>query len=177
MSTFKDCQLNVTNYACHLSNVIHAEGIGTVQNLGLDEAHNAIQEVCAALEIRLNHKTNSPFYEATGTLPPYRKELPAWRDWAKEFSKKLTLYVAGLKSGGDLDRDTRILVSHGNMLLRALGILSTAPDGWIVDEHTAPGETILSPVWPMDLTDKYLFGEAKRVVLLSATLVPKTLQL
>lgn len=177
VAAFRACQLNVTNYACHLSNVIHAEGMGAIDTLILDEAHNAIQEVCAALEVRLSHKSNQEFYAATGTHPPYRKELPAWRDWAKDFFKKLANYIAGLKGSGNLDRETRVIISRATMLSRSLAILSTAPDGWIVDEHTSVGETILSPVWPNELTHKYLFGEAKRVILMSATLVPKTLQL
>lgn len=177
VTNFLSCQLNVTNYSCHLSNVIHAVGMGQIDTLILDEAHNAIQEVCSALEIRLNHKSNGEFYAALGMNPPYREELAKWREWAKEFGKRLTKYITGLKASGNLDRETRLIIAKGNALNRALAILSVAPDGWIVDEHSSPGETILSPVWPDKLTDKYLFGESKRVVLMSATLVPKTLQL
>ena len=177
VANFNSCNLNVTNYSCHLSNVIHAVGLGQIDNLILDEAHNAIQEVCAALEIRLNHKSNQEFYAAVGMNPPYRKGLPEWREWAKEFNKRLTKYLAELKGNGNMDRETRLILARGNMLGRSTMILSTAPDGWIVDEHSSPGETILSPVWPDKLTDKYLFGTSEKVVLMSATLVPKTLQL
>ena len=177
MANFLSRPLNVTNYACHLSNVIHAVGMGQVDNLILDEAHNAIQEVCAALEIRLHHKNSQEFYAAVGMNPPYRGELAKWREWAKEFNKRLTKYLAGLKASGNLDRATRMILAKGNVLARSTAILATAPDGWIVDEHSSPGETILSPVWPDKLTDKYLFGESSRVVLMSATLVPKTLTL
>lgn len=171
---FLKSKLTITNYSCYLSNVIHGEGMGDIDLLILDEAHEAIEELASALEIRLNHASNASLYSSLGIPPPYQSPLPKWKYWASQSIPKIRAQVQTFKSegGGDLK-----LLRALDALLKNVTRLAAIEDTWIVDESSKPAEVLFSPVWPTDYAQKILFRGIKHILLVSATIVPKTLEL
>lgn len=172
--TFLKSKLNVTNYSCYFSNIIHGEGMGDIDLLILDEAHEAIEELASALEIHINHASNSNLYSSLGIAPPFRSPLPKWKYWAGQAISKIRNQVQTVKSegGGDLK-----ILRALDTLLKNVTRLAAVEDTWIVDETSKPAEVVFSPVWPTDYAQKILFRGIKHVLLVSATIVPKTLEL
>src|SRR5271154_1298879 len=97
---FLKSKLTVTNYSCLLSNILHGEGMGDIDLLILDEAHEAIEELATALEIRINHASNTHIYSSLGIAPPYQSPLPKWKYWATQAIPKLRAQVQTHKTEG-----------------------------------------------------------------------------
>lgn len=147
--------------------------MGDIDLLILDEAHAAMEELSSALEIRLNHAHNSHLYQSLSIIPPYQSPLPKWKYWATQSIPKLTGEIKNLKGkGGDI-KTLRLL----DTLLKNVTRLASIEDTWVVDEQSAPAEVLFSPVWPTDYAEKVLFRGIKHILLTSATIVPKTLEL
>lgn len=172
--SFLASKLTITNYSCLLSNTLHGEGMGNIDLLILDEAHECIEELATALEIRINHAANNNVYHLLSITPPYKSPLPAWKYWASQSIVKVRQQVQTFK--GDGGGDVKVLrVLDG--LLKNLTRLATVEDTWIVDETSTPAEVLFSPIWPTDYAHKILFRDIPHILLVSATIVPKTLEL
>lgn len=168
---FLDSKLGLTNYSYLLSSVLHSEGVGKVDLLILDEAHAAVQELSSAIEIHLNHRVNGRFYDLLDSRPPYTRPLAHWRTWAKFTLPKAQSAFKKMKEGED-DKHLALMDAYLSTLER----MSNVPEDWILDTSNQE-ETAICPLWPTDYADKYLFKQIPRVLLVSATIVPKTLQL
>jgi Rad3-related DNA helicase len=148
--------------------------MGNIDLLILDEAHECIEELATALEIRINHAANNNVYHLLSITPPYKSPLPAWKYWASQSIVKVRQQVQTFK--GDGGGDVKVLrVLDG--LLKNLTRLATVEDTWIVDETSTPAEVLFSPIWPTDYAHKILFRDIPHILLVSATIVPKTLEL
>lgn len=170
---FIESKLNVTNYSFILASTIHGEGIGNVSLLILDEAHAAVQELSDAIEIHLPHKPNEIWYRHFSSPPPDHDSatLESYRSWAKSLTQPTAKYRELTKTG-----DPKLLASVTNFQ-GLVDRISDVPGDWILDVSKRD-ETVIAPLWPTDYAERYLFPESvKRVLLVSATIVPKTLQL
>lgn len=168
---FLQSSLALTNYSYTLSTMIRSDGVGPVDVLICDEAHQLVQEISSAVEIRLDHKKFGFIYNNLDSFPPYGKELAHWRTWAKFTLPKAQKYLKAVKESSN----------HRNLALidaAAFAIENTAnvSESWILDQ-SQPNETVISPLWPTEYTEKYLFRGIKKILLVSATLVPKTFSL
>lgn len=167
---FLQSTLGLTNYAYSLSSAIHSEGVGPASVLICDEAHQLVQEVCSAIEVRLNHHINNHLYNAFSSFPPYGKPIASWRTWAKFLLPKVQSHLKLVKESNN---------HKGLVAVDALAFsierLANVPESWILEEGR--DETLISPLWPTDHTHKYLFRDIPKILLVSATVVPKTLQL
>jgi Rad3-related DNA helicase len=154
-----------------LSSAIHSEGVGPASILICDEAHSLVQEVCSAIEVRLNHYHNNHLYNIFQSFPPYGKPIAHWRTWAKFLLPKVQSHLKSVKESNN---------HKGLVMVDALAFsierLANVPESWILDESNKD-ETLISPLWPTDHTHKYLFRDVPKILLVSATVVPKTLQL
>jgi len=176
---FLAASLGSTNYSYFFSSNMHSEGVGPVDMLILDEAHQVIQELCSAIEIRLDHQKNSYLYDAlspppdsiTHTTINFPNQMSELRTWATYSLPQAQAYLKKIK----LDNKTHWLALT-DQFVKTLERISTVPDDWILD-NTNPVETLLSPIWPTDYAAQYLFLDIPHIILVSATLVPKTLQL
>jgi Rad3-related DNA helicase len=168
---FLKSKLGLSNYSYYLSSVLHSEGVGDVNLLILDEAHAAVQELSSAIEIHLNHRLNFKLYDILDSRPPYSLPLAGWRTWAKFTLPKAQFHLKKLKESDD-DKHLALVDQYVSTLER----MSNVPEDWILDTSSQE-ETVISPLWPTDYADKYLFKQIPRVLLVSATIVPKTLQL
>lgn len=168
---FLGAKLASTNYAYYLSSLMHSEGVGDCGMLILDEAHAAVQELCNAIEIRLDHNKANHLYSQLDSRPPYGEKIAAWRTWAKFLLPKAQKHLKEMKLGGP----NKWLALTDQFVL-TLGRISGVSEEWILDESNDV-ETLISPLWPTDYAHTYLFRDIPRVILASATLVPKTLAL
>lgn len=168
---FLDAQLSSTNYAYYFSSVMHSEGVGDLGMLIMDEAHAAVQELCNAIEIRLDHNKANHLYNQLGSSPPYGKKISDWRTWAKFLLPKAQKHLKEMKQGGP----NKWLTLTDQFVL-TLSQISGVSEDWILDESNDV-ETLISPLWPTAYASTYLFRDIPRVILASATLVPKTLSL
>lgn len=168
---FLSSNLALTNYAYYFSSILHSEGSGNIDLLILDEAHAAVQELSSAIEIHLNHHLNGYLYEALDSRPPYDRQLAQWRTWAKFTLPKAQTYLKSLK-----ESQQHKLLALTDQFVSVLERLSNVPEDWILDTSD-PKETAVCPLWPTDYADKYLFRQIPRILLVSATIVPKTLEL
>jgi len=175
LNHFLTSPLGVTNYSYMLSSRLHGaakDGIGDVGLLVLDEAHNAVQELSDALEIHLDHNKLAPFYANTVPHPPRGRALQWWQEWAKACLAPMAKCVEGLKA----TKNKKLVVAADSFSSQLIKISNLAPD-WIVDDVTSKTETVFAPLWPTDQAKPLLFSKAAHVLLMSATIVPKTLQL
>lgn len=168
-------RLSVSNYDFLLASTIHGEGMGEVSLLILDEAHNAIQELSDAIEIHLPHHPYESLYRHFGCHPDIREwGLDGWRQWGVELLPKVTKYKELIKGSEDANGRLLALV---NAFHQIVSRVADVPGDWILDTSKRE-ETVIAPLWPTDYAARYLFPEAvKRVLLVSATIVPKTLSL
>lgn len=164
--------LSVTNYDFLLASNIHGDGCGDIALLILDEAHNSIQELSDAIEIHLPHHQYEILYRHFTSWPDQSTwNLDNYRVWARELVPKVAKYKELIKEG-----DSK-LVGLVTAFHQLMSRVAEVPQDWILDVSKRD-DTVIAPLWPTDYAAKYLFPESvKRVLLTSATIVPKTLQL
>lgn len=170
-SQFLTADLASTNYSYYFSSVMHSEGVGDVGMLIMDEAHAAVQELSNAIEIRLDHNKANHLYNQLGSSPPYGKKISDWRTWAKFLLPKAQKHLKEMKQAGP----NKWLALTDQFVL-TISQISGVSEDWILDESNDV-ETLISPLWPTAYASTYLFRDIPRVILASATLVPKTLSL
>jgi ATP-dependent DNA helicase DinG len=166
---FLGSSLGVTNYDYALSSTLHGDGIGPIDLLVLDEAHSAVQQLSDALTISFKHWDLHPIYLITG-YPPIGESITKWQSWSLDAAKALRE-----RFGQDNDGSTPEILPHLEQFKSSLSRLKTVDDTWVTD-HTEK-ESQFSPLWPTKYAKSVLFGGAKKVLLISATIVPKTLAL
>lgn len=169
---FTSASLPETNYAYYLSSMMHGDGIGHMDGLILDEAHNAVQELCNVIEIKLPHKAYDQFYGTLGSGPPINKPIAEYRTWAKWLLPQASKMLADYKRSGNKAKWLTLLDRFCSDLNRICNV----PETWIVDD-SSNAQTLICPLWPTEYAEQYLFAGAPKVILSSATLVPKTLSL
>jgi len=110
-------------------------------------------------------------YRHFSSWPDKNWELDSYRSWAKDLGPKVVKYKELIKEGDS--KLLAIVVNFSQILAR----IADVPQDWILDKSKYD-ETIIAPLWPTDYAEKYLFpGSVVRILLVSATIVPKTLQL
>ena len=163
----------VTNYSYYLSANEYGDGVGSVDVLICDEAHELPEEVAAFLRVTLKKREIESVLQ---THMPRFTFAPEWKEWAE----KHVLTVKGmLDSASEPSERVRL-----NELYTALDRAATRVSGeWVVEVRDTPGpgaevgDVSIEPVWPGPYTESVLFRGVKKVLLLSATLRPKMLQL
>ena len=168
---FLNADLASTNYAYYFSSVMHSEGVGDCGMLILDEAHAAVQELCNVIEIRLDHNKSNYVYNQLDSRPPHGEKISTWRTWAKFLLPKAQKYLKEMKQRGPNKQ-----LSQVDQFVLTISRIASVSEDWILDESNVH-ETLISPLWPTDYASTYLFRDIPRIILASATLVPKTLSL
>lgn len=160
-----------TNYAKWLTG--DEETFGRFDVLVADEAHNVPDQISNAVRVELKGEA---FEEFTGRPVPPSMPMPEWVSWAVRqvgrLGPRLDALQAAVSAGSRSKvrelRDLRAFV-------RGLERLANAGEGWLED-RSAGDRVTFEPVWPRAYGELLWRGIGK-VVLLSATVRPKTLQL
>lgn len=170
-------RLVVTNYAYWIAShraAADASPLGKFDLLICDEAHASVDELSGALQISLDQ------YELRflGLRFPISDDLKEWKVWAARGAiaaaqgyKSLRSEAGSLGAGGSVRRRAREL----KQLIGKLEDLSQAKGEWVIDRRGKG--VILTPLWPAPYAEAALFMGIPRVMLTSATVRPKTLDL
>jgi Rad3-related DNA helicase len=180
-------EIVVTNYQCWLHDQQKARSrAGSLEVdrpfdlMVMDEAHGAPEELASYLEVEVAQKE----CERVAIEWPYRGyEFRQWVDWAKHWSvhvlRVVEQYDAAMKDGARLSagefKDAARHKSISYKLIRIAGI--QAEHEWVMESDEDETKVKFSPLWPQRYSEQELFRGAKKVVLVSATVRPKTLDL
>lgn len=180
----KSSHLTVTNYAYWLA--INSKpqsdkgpALGHRGCLVLDEAHAAIDELGDHLAIEIGH------WEVEGVLGgqfPQNAALEEWRRWARTLSQEGTVYMEELAAEARAKADRKILSRLRELrdLTRRLDAIARGKGEWVMEEaRDRRGRRVVrfDPVWPGEYAESSLFLGVPKVILTSATIRPKTLEL
>ncbi|KKM88043.1 hypothetical protein LCGC14_1262910, partial [marine sediment metagenome] len=163
----------ITNYAYWLRSGQYGEGLGPVDNLILDEAHAAPDELANALEFTITAADRELFCEVS--TPGEGDPLADWADWASGLIRRTRQQAVGRpRTAQEAHRVLRVK----SALLKLESLVRAAlagPDGWIIDSvETRSGRgTRFSPIIVAPSLETLAQG-VKNVLLLSATLSDKT---
>jgi Rad3-related DNA helicase len=149
--------------------------------LVLDEAHAALDELANHLTIEMGN------WEIEGVLGedwPIALNLADWKEWAGMMARKSTLMQ------GELSHEikSKVATSRKNLsrlrelrnLARRLQALVDSRGEWVEEaSRDRHGRKVVrfDPVWPGEYSESELFLNTAKVVLTSATVRPKTLEL
>src|SRR5579883_299595 len=171
--------LVTTNYSYFTRSHRYGRGMGSFDLLILDEAHDAPDEVCAAMAIEVG------YWEASkiGINLPREGDLDQWHDWATEALPIVSRNVEDLKLSMESEKEERgrphistikeyrfwsAVLTKVNSILEASG-------EWAI-ERIGNGYR-LEPIWASDYADAILFRNIPHIILVSATMVQKTIDL
>ena len=174
-----DAHLITTNYAYWC--LIHrfGKGLGEVDTLVLDEAHNAPNQVGEQVNITFSEKEQ---YMLRTEWPKEWRSLPQWRTWAQTHHSSAKLVVEKMvkNASQNLDRETIKLMMAWRSLAAKLGVISSMEGAWISEPRMYRGKPDgyrLQAVWPYTYAERLLFLGIKKIILVSATINRKTLEL
>lgn len=153
----KTAGLASTNYAFHFTKKAGNE-LGHRDLLICDEAHAIPEELAGYLRVDL--------HDSEIAYPHVDQDMEAWAGWALERAGLLERRLESMPAGYG-KRRLRDLLAR----LRRLG---GATQDWVV-ERTDRGVGF-EPLWPAPYCEEWLWRGAKKVVLMSATIRPQTLE-
>ncbi len=172
----KESQLVVTNYAYWMTARQVGIELGEVDLLVLDEAHNAPDELSSFLHVEIQA------HEAEGVLgtrfPEVNAEQDTVRDWAAYHGRIVRERLEAIKQGMHEGQGPKNAVYEAKVLRdlgRKLDFLAKMRGEWVMERHERSMHW--DPVWPGEYAEGYLFAGIEHVVLVSATVRPKTAHL
>jgi len=173
----RSSQIVVTNYSYWLYSNRYGDGLGPVDRLVLDEAHDAPRVLADFLTVTLTeedlHKT------LRADLPKYRT-IQNWKRWAQitatdveEALASVTKILSkGTMSAGALESAARL-----RRLLHSLeSLCSEVGNDWVF-KRDQRGVRFGAVTMTAGQTKRFLFGPVDSVYMTSATISPTTLQL
>jgi Rad3-related DNA helicase len=162
------------------------EVVNPFEYLILDEAHNADKELSGFLHTEITlRELKDVLEEDEGWFGLLDGESPIseWKKWAKhEIDENIKPLIEMRAESAGSSADMKML-KRTMVLAQKLEMIANAPDkGWVVDAIKSRavkgvGGYQFDPVWPAQYAESALFKGIEKVVLISATLRPKTLQL
>lgn len=169
--------LVVTNYSYWVFLNAYSEGLGSADLLVCDEAHNAPDEVCSAMTVTFDPE--DVFRRLNADWPRDVDDMESWRAWAKSMLAQARTKLDELLLTLRISGPSRYLVhevARQQALVRSLQTAVSMRGRW-VSEPTRRNGYSLAPVWPADYAEQVLFLGVPKVVLISATIIPKTLEI
>jgi Rad3-related DNA helicase len=170
--------LVVTNYSYWVQVNRFAAGLGAVGMLICDEAHSLPEELCGLMSTTI---TPEDLMVLDSTQPEYDNITHAWKEWgdavvtralAEDWMGK-ALHRAQISEHGS--RDYVRARNRLEMVLRKVQVVRGIEGHWIVEPVRDGWQ--FDPVWPFQHTERWLWCGVPKVVLMSATLTPKTMGL
>jgi Rad3-related DNA helicase len=165
-----------TNYSYWMAVHQYGEGLGDVDMLVLDEAHDAPEEICKAAAVQITGREIYTMLRAR--VPAKETEISAWVEFADKYLPGVKATVKQLKGDQEAGRVSDFAVVElltWQALETKLTRLSAAVGDWAVEKSRDMWELV--PLWPARYAEELLFKGVGRIVLVSATIQPKTLTL
>jgi Rad3-related DNA helicase len=176
----KQSSFVVTNYAYWIFQHRYGDGLGAFDLLILDEAHDAPDELAASLTVDIY---DQDITDMLGMRTPAEADLAVWIAWAAEALEISEVAITATQQdiarvqvlGKTPPQDALRRLQKHKRLNTQLGILADINCAWTVERH--PRHARLAPTWPWPYAEQYLFRKIPKVVFVSATVKPKTLEL
>ena len=173
----KESPLVVTNYAYWMTAKNAGVDLGEIDLLVLDEAHDAPDELASFLHVEIQA------HEVEGVLgtrfPQEGCEMDTLRSWAAyhgaRAGERLEAIKQGAAAGGERPSNAIYEAKTLRDLQRRLQFLARAEGEWGAERKERSMHW--DPVWPGEYAERMLFSGVKHVVLVSATVRPKTAKL
>lgn len=173
-------KLVTANYSYWVMQHRYSEGLGKFDMLVCDEAHDAPDELAQALEIEVNE------YEvqaAADSSLPAGDDAAAWKSWAEELQVLIERDIEYLEETiHDLLVQERSIphelmreLHFKRTVVGKIEVLANMAGPWVIDRRLHSAKA--GPVWPAPYAEKYLFLQIPKIVLVSATVKEKTLEL
>lgn len=166
----------LTNYSMWFAMARFKEGLGKFAGLVCDEAHQIPQALCSALRIELGQRTTEQF---TRRPLPGMQSLDLWREWSCNHLYVLRPRLDSMQQAARGQGRQSWELKELKGLVGALEDLARASGDWVEDRSAwAAKERIgFEPLSPAPYAERLLFQGIKHVLLMSATLRPKHLEL
>ena len=178
-----------TNYAYWIAINKYGQGLGKFDMLVLDEAHSASPQLSSALSVEFTPKE----FKELGTKPPkLNAPLQNWRMWGRvqlnRVQGKLEFFTKGAKIGATGPKGEFMMMNDSDMpdaselkfwkkLEGKCMTLSESTDDWVVEHAEHNGTIQIAPAFIRNYAETHLFRNIPRIVLMSATIRPKTANL
>lgn len=172
-------RLVVTNYDKWTASRKFGTGLQHLEQLVLDEGHSAPDAVARAMQVVLNHKEIEDTLGLDFLSGTAADELVNWREWAQSARQEAESAMHAAKrrldeAGANAKQAWARQYLHLRNLTKRLATIATAnPQHWIVD-GTKEGFQF-DPIRPGKYAEAVLFLRVPSVLVVSATLRPKTL--
>lgn len=171
LATSMTTSVTFTNYAWWLAHNRYGEGFPPIDNLILDEAHAAPDELADFLSCDV---TKEQVNTLLGRYEP-PNEMRYVIVWAHRHATELLGAIESIKLRARSSMDARRRLRAMKNLHSKLARLAEAkPEDWVMER--GPRGWRFDPVWPGPYRE-LLFRETKKVIFVSATIRPKTLEL
>lgn len=173
-------RLVVTNYAYWAAVHGHGQGLGAFDLLICDEAHDAADHVASSLTSVIT--ANDLDLLRTG-VPEMWQRAAGWKPWAVTAAAQVEQTMEALSVealGGHFSQDMIRRVRALRNLKAKLDKMQMMGQGqWLVERIREYGQTAyrVGPVWGKEYAEAVLFRNIPKVMLVSATMLPKTLDM
>ena len=174
--------LVITNYSYWILQNMFGDGLGNFDLMICDEAHELISIICDILSTTImKHEVEAILDSA---FPQVHSSTEHWRQWADALSSRLLHQIEEMRgqiqtfiSEGEYDAAHQMgkRLSERKDLKRRLDTIAHAKGEWVAEMH---GEGMQwDPVWPQQYAEEMLFWHIPKIILMSATMNHKTMEL
>jgi len=169
-------RLVVTNYDKWTAAKKYGRGMQHFRQVIFDEGHEAPNALGRAMQFRVNHRERDKWIMLDPPANP--DQMEAWKPWGfdardlieNELARSLEALRGRVNPLPGLVRHAL----HMRLLYKRLGVLATCrPDNWIVEEDEKGFQ--FDPIFPGRYAESHLLLRVPSVVVVSATLRPKTM--
>ena len=157
----------ITNYAYWMSQHEYSEGLGRFNLLVLDEAHSAPDHVIDHISVSFS-KNNRIEERKLQLREPLPGDAGGWKDWAENCLMEVRYDMEEAK----LLRKEKLYLQLKRIVDKLARLADSINESWVWEEDDF--NVTLSPIWPSPYCEFALFLGIPKVVLTSATVVPKT---
>lgn len=171
--------LVITNYDKWIHARKYSQGLSHIQRVIFDEGHEMPNALARAMQIVLHHHEVEEVL-GIGFPPAHDAEFfSTWRPWAitaRLVAEQMVLKAREKLVGREPKAGWVKHFTHMQHLARKLGILATAsPNNWVVEEVSGGKGYQFDAISPGRYAEAALLLRVPEIVVMSATLRPKTL--
>lgn len=165
-----------TNYSFWMYSNKYSKGIGKFNLMVCDEAHDLPNLISDFLTVSLS--TNSVYVSALLPRDYQHATHKEWASWAHDVEPQVDADILVLKQavlGGGSKQERREL-ARALAFKNTVGVLLRINNNWIIDQ-SEKNKIAFAPIWPRGYGKKVLFFDIPTILLTSATVCKKTLDM
>jgi Rad3-related DNA helicase len=174
--TAASADLVTTNYAYWIT---AGPTLGRFDYVVMDEADEADAEVRKALHLELHHPKLRQLLQIDPL--PATASIDRWREWAVSARRKaadvINDFTEELHREEAIDQQTVYELRQLQQLEDTLGRIGNLKGRWLISPNRRGPITDFDPIWPGPYCEEMLYRGAERIVMMSATLTRKDLEI